>query len=184
MTPPESSTNTNPVIGVSACLLGQLVRYDGGHKLDLNITESLGQRFRFLPLCPEVECGLPVPREMMRLEGNPEAPRLMAIESRLDRTGQMLSWCEARMATLEQEQLCGLILKKNSPSCGLSGVKVYDNETVSDSGRGLFAAALADRFPQIPMADETQLAEPHLLGNFVEQVCAISRMFAQTDPHV
>lgn len=106
-------------IGVSSCLLGEPVRYDGGHKHDHYITDILGNCFSLVPVCPEVGCGLPVPREAMRLEGDPEAPRLLTHQSRGDLTAPMLAFCAAKVKELEQEDLCGFIFKKNSPSCGL-----------------------------------------------------------------
>src|SRR5512136_687892 len=104
-------------IGVSACLLGEKVRYDGGHKHDRCITDTLGRVFSLIPVCPEVECGLPVPREVMRLEGAPAHPRLVTVESRLDLTERLLAFCREKMAELEGEALSGFILKSRSPSC-------------------------------------------------------------------
>ena len=128
-------------IGVSACLLGQEVRYDGGHKHDRYITDTLGRFFRFVPVCPEVGCGLPIPRESMRLEGDPATPRLIATKSRRDLTGQMLAYCDAKVVELEHDELRGFIFKKNSPSSGLYRVKVYQNGMPAKNGSGLFAAA-------------------------------------------
>src|SRR5512133_670591 len=98
---------TTPItIGVSACLLGEHVRYDGGHKHDRYITDVLGRYFSFVPVCPEVGCGLPIPRESMRLEGDPASPRLMTGKSRVDLTGQMSAFCEKKVKELESEHLC------------------------------------------------------------------------------
>ena len=112
-------------IGVSACLLGQNVRYNGGHQLNHFIRDILGQYMEFVPVCPEVECGLPIPRETLRLVGSEEAPRLVTSRSGVDHTEQMQSWAATRVKQLEQEYLCGFIFKKDSPSSGLYRVKVY-----------------------------------------------------------
>ena len=109
-------------IGISACLLGKSVRYDGGHKLDRFLTATLGQYVEYVPVCPEVECGMPIPRESMRLQGDPDSPRLVTGATKFDRTDQMIRWAEKRIAELEEESLAGFIFKSNSPSCGLEQV--------------------------------------------------------------
>ncbi len=162
-------------IGVSACLLGEQVRYDGGHKHDRYITDTLGAYFSFVPVCPEVGCGLPTPREAMRLEGDPSAPRLMTRQTRVDRTGQMLAYCAAKIVELEKEDLCGFIFKKDSPSSGLFRVKVYNNGQAMKNGSGLFAAAMAHRFPVMPMEEEGRLNDPDLRENFIERVFSYRR---------
>ena len=117
---------TKPIkLGVSSCLLGEHVRYDGGHKHDRYITDTLGCYFSFVPVCTEVGCGMPVPREAMRLEGDPASPRLVTSRTRIDKTEQMLAFCRTRVRELETEDLCGFIFKKGSPSSGLYRVKVY-----------------------------------------------------------
>jgi uncharacterized protein YbgA (DUF1722 family)/uncharacterized protein YbbK (DUF523 family) len=172
----EGNTESNITIGVSACLLGQKVRYDGGHKHDRYITDVLGQFFRFLPVCPEVECGMSIPRESMRLEGDPASPRLMTNRSRVDKTEQMLTFNERRVRELEAEDLCGFIFKKDSPSSGLYRVKVYaESGMPAKSGSGLFAAAMARHFPLLPMEEEGRLNDPDIRENFIERVFAYSR---------
>ena len=157
-------------IGVSACLLGERVRYDGGHKHDRYVTDTLGEFFSFVPVCPEVGCGLPVPREAMRLEGDPAAPRLMTRQTRVDRTEQMLAYCADKVRELEGEDLCGFIFKKDSPSSGLYRVKVYNNGQAQKVGSGLFAAALARRLPLLPMEEEGRLNDASLRENFIERI--------------
>ena len=157
-------------IGVSSCLLGEQVRYDGGHKHDRYITDILGRYFRFLPVCPEVGCGLSIPREAMRLEGDSADPRLMTGKSRIDLTKQMLTFCAAKVKELEGEDLCGFIFKKDSPSSGLYRVKVYNNGVAVKNGRGLFAAAVARKFPLLPMEEEGRLNDANLRENFIERV--------------
>jgi len=168
MTPPLA-------IGVSACLLGEQVRYDGGHKHDSYITDMLGRFFRLVPVCPEVGCGLPIPREAMRLEGDPTAPRLITTRSRIDKTEQMLAYCNAKVAELEQEDLCGFIFKKNSPSSGLFRVKVYNNGMPVKNGSGLFAAAVVRHFPLLPVEEEGRLNDAAIRENFLERVFSYRR---------
>ena len=162
-------------VGVSSCLLGEHVRYDGGHKHDRYITDILGRWFRFLPVCPEVGCGLPIPREAMRLEGDPASPRLMTRISRIDLTDRMLSYCTAKVRELEGEDLCGFIFKKDSPSSGLFRVKVYNNGVAAKSGSGLFAAAVARHLPLLPLEEEGRLNDPDLRENFIERVFSYRR---------
>lgn len=163
------------IIGVSSCLLGEHVRFDGGHRHDRYITDTLGQYFRFLPVCPEVGCGLPVPRESMRLEGDPAHPRLITGRSRIDLTEQMLGYCRAKIQDMEKEDLCGFIFKKNSPSSGLFRVKVYNSNVATKSGSGLFAAAVARHFPLLPLEEEGRLNDPLLRENFIERVFSYRR---------
>ncbi|QWV94416.1 DUF523 and DUF1722 domain-containing protein [Geomonas oryzisoli] len=162
-------------IGVSSCLLGEKVRYDGGHKHDPYITAVLGRFFSFVPVCPEVECGMTTPREAMRLEGDPEKPRLMTHRSRIDKTEQMLEFCRNKVEQLAHEDLCGFVFKKGSPSSGLFRVKVYREGMAPATGSGLFAAAVARRFPQLPMEEEGRLNDPVLRENFIERVFAFRR---------
>lgn len=163
-------------VGVSACLLGEKVRYDGGHKHDRYITDTLGRFFTFVPVCPEVESGMTTPREAMRLEGDPIAPRLMTRQSRIDKTAQMLAFCRTKVSALENAALCGFIFKKDSPSCGLFGVKVYDIKGVATkNGSGLFAHAVAERLPLLPLEEEGRLFDAALRENFIERVFSYHR---------
>lgn len=164
------------VIGVSACLLGERVRYDGGHKYDSCIADTLGGLFRLVAVCPEVECGMPTPREAMQLEGDPAAPRLMTRQTRLDLSDRMLSYCSARMRGLEETHLSGFILKKGSPSCGLFLVGVFDpGGGQAGTGSGLFAAAVARHFPLLPLEEEGRLNDPAIREDFIERVIRYSR---------
>ena len=163
-------------VGVSACLLGEKVRYDGGHKHDHYITDTLGRFFTFVPVCPEVESGMPIPREAMRLEGDSSAPRLMTRISKIDKTDQMLAFCDSKLAELETANLCGFIFKKDSPSSGLYRVKVYDAKGMpAKNGSGLFAAAVVRRFPLLPVEEEGRLCDPMLRENFIERVFSYHR---------
>ena len=161
-------------LGVSACLLGENVRYDGDHRLDRFIRDTLGEYVNFVPVCPEVECGMPVPRETIQLERDPESPRLITIGSRKDMTRQMLDWAATRVRGLESEGLCGYIFKSNSPSCGIKGVKVHNEKGVSvKKGVGLFARAFMKHFPLLPTEDEDRLNDPGLRENFIKRIFAI-----------
>jgi len=162
--------------GISSCLLGNKVRYDGGHKWDRYITETLGQYLEWVPVCPEVECGLPVPREAMRLIGTPGSPRIITIRTGIDHTERMLKWSEKKLRELERENLCGFIFKSNSPSSGIGGVKVYSPSGMpSQRGTGIFGNAFLQRFPLIPAIDDGRLHDPGLRGNFIERVFAYKR---------
>ena len=115
-------------LGISTCLLGENVRYDGGHKLDRFLTDTLGQYVEYVPVCPEVECGLPIPREAMHLEGDLDSPRLVTIRTKQDMTDRMVQWARNRISMLEKEDLCGFIFKSDSPSSGMERIKVYNEK--------------------------------------------------------
>ena len=139
-------------IGISSCLLGNAVRYDGGHKLDRFLTETLGQYYEYVPVCPEVECGMPIPRESMRLEGNPESPHLVTSRTHIDKTDQMTAWAKKRVVELEKENLLGFIFKSDSPSSGMERVKIYNDKNMAvRNGIGLFAHAFMNHFPLLPL---------------------------------
>jgi len=163
-------------IGVSACLLGQNVRYDGGHQRDRYITDTLGRWFEWVPVCPEVEYGLPIPREAMRLVGNPETPRLVTIRTRIDHTDGMLSWADKRLEALAVEDLCGFIFKSRSPSSGMAAVKVYPETGMAvKKGVGIFAGAFMRRFPLLPVEEDGRLNDPVLRENFIERIFVYRR---------
>jgi len=163
-------------LGISTCLLGERVRYDGGHKLDRFLVNTLGPHVEWVSVCPEVECGLPTPRESMRLMGDPEAPRLVAPRSGVDYTEQMLAWAEDRLDELAALQLHGFIFKKGSPSSGRFRVRVYNQKGVpSKNGVGLFARAFSERFPLIPVEEEGRLNDLPLRENFIERVFTYCR---------
>ena len=163
-------------LGISSCLLGEQVRYDGGHKRDRYLTDILGKYVQWVPVCPEVECGLPIPREAMRLVGDPEAARLVTRKTGVDHTARMSKWATKRLKELEDSDLCGFIFKTRSPSSGYTGVKVYSESGMpSRKGRGLFAGAFVDRFPLIPVEDEGRLNDPKLRENFIERVFVFRR---------
>jgi uncharacterized protein YbgA (DUF1722 family)/uncharacterized protein YbbK (DUF523 family) len=163
-------------LGISTCLLGENVRYDGSHKLDRFLTDTLGQYVEYVPVCPEVECGLPVPRESMHLEGNPDSPHLVTIRTKQDMTDRMVRWANKRVLELEKEDLCGFIFKSNSPSSGMERVRVYNENRMSvKKGVGIFARIFMDHFRLLPVEDEGRLHNPGLRENFIERIFTLKR---------
>ncbi|MBN2034145.1 MAG: DUF523 and DUF1722 domain-containing protein [Deltaproteobacteria bacterium] len=163
-------------VGISECLMGHQVRYDGGHKWDRFLTETLGRYVEYIPVCPEVECGLGIPREAMRLVGDHESPRLVTIRSGLDLTEKMLSWAGKRVSELEKEDFCGFIFKSDSPSSGMERVKVYNERGMPEKkGVGLFARAFMNHFPLIPVEEEGRFHDPKLRENFIESLFVLKR---------
>lgn len=163
-------------VGVSSCLLGNPVRYDGGHKHDHYITDILATYFNFVPVCPEVECGLPVPRETMRLVGDVNNPRLLTTRTGIDYTARMHHFCNRRVQELEADDLCGFIFKKDSPSSGLHRVKVYGTSGQAQKlGQGLFASAFVKHFPLVPVEEEGRLHDARLRENFLERIFCYHR---------
>jgi uncharacterized protein YbgA (DUF1722 family)/uncharacterized protein YbbK (DUF523 family) len=163
-------------LGISSCLLGNSVRYDGGHKLDHYLRDTLGQFVEWAPVCPEVECGLPVPREAMHLLDHPGAPRLVTRVTGIDHTDRMLTWAKKKLSEIEKQNLCGFVFKSRSPSSGMQGVKIYGTSGVSvRKGIGIFANAFMERFPLLPVEDEGRLQDPGLRENFIERVFVYQR---------
>jgi uncharacterized protein YbgA (DUF1722 family)/uncharacterized protein YbbK (DUF523 family) len=173
----ESKGERSPIrIGVSSCLLGQNVRYDGGHKRDDFLTGLLAEFVRFVPICPEVELGLGTPREAIRLVRDGALVRLVGRASGTDHTEPMRRLAEERVAELARLDLDGYVLKKDSPSCGMERVKVYGGAVATRDGRGAFAAVLLDRLPLLPVEEEGRLNDLPLRENFVERVFAHRRL--------
>jgi uncharacterized protein YbgA (DUF1722 family)/uncharacterized protein YbbK (DUF523 family) len=163
-------------LGISTCLLGENVRYDGGHKLDRFLTDTLGQYVDYVPVCPEVECGLPIPRESMHLEGDPESPRLVTLRTKQDMTERMVNWARRRVVELEKEGLCGFIFKSDSPSSGMERVRVYNEKGMPvKKGVGMFARIFMEYYPLLPVEDEGRLHDPKLRENFVERIFTLKR---------
>jgi uncharacterized protein YbgA (DUF1722 family)/uncharacterized protein YbbK (DUF523 family) len=163
-------------LGVSTCLLGERVRYDGGHKLDVFLRDTLGRYVTYVPVCPEVECGMPIPREAVRMVGDPASPRLMTQKTNRDMTGQMRSWARGRLDKLEKEGLCGFIFKAKSPSSGMERVKIYNEQGfVHGYGPGMFAGEFMRRFPLLPVEEDGRLNDVDLRENFIERIFALAR---------
>jgi uncharacterized protein YbgA (DUF1722 family)/uncharacterized protein YbbK (DUF523 family) len=167
-------------IGVSSCLLGQEVRFDGGHKRNDFLTGTLGDFVEFVAVCPEVDIGLGIPRESLRLvRDDSGAVRMVANKSGADLTDTMSTYAERRAAALERGDLSGYVLKKDSPSCGMERVRIYGGSGMPmRDGRGLFAEALIRRLPNLPVEEEGRLNDPSLRENFIERVFAYHRMRA------
>lgn len=164
-------------IGVSACLLGEEVRYDGGHKLDPLLFDLFGRDAEWVPVCPEVEIGLGTPRPPMRLVRIGNETRMVTPETGADHTRAMQEYAERRVEELMGERLAGYIFKKSSPSCGLRGVKLHPAEGGEPvpEGRGLFAETLLRLWPDLPVAEEEDLHDPVLRERFVDRVLARGR---------
>jgi uncharacterized protein YbgA (DUF1722 family)/uncharacterized protein YbbK (DUF523 family) len=179
MSPPLPATGGAPGpirILVSACLLGETVRYDGGHKRDLFLVETLGPLVAWVPVCPEVDCGLPVPREAMRLVGDAARPRLVTVRTGIDMTGRVEEWAKGRLDELSRLDLCGYICKKDSPSSGMERVKVYGGGGIpARTGAGIFTRMFMERFPLVPVEEEGRLTDPVLREMFVERVFCLRR---------
>jgi uncharacterized protein YbgA (DUF1722 family)/uncharacterized protein YbbK (DUF523 family) len=164
-------------VGISACLLGDKVRWDAGHKKDRYITDILGAYFRFVPVCPEVEVGMGVPRESVRLVGDISSPRMVGNKTGEDWTDRMREYIQKRTKQLERYNFSGYILKKDSPSCGMERVRVYKESSIPlKQGRGFFGGALVDHFPNLPIEEEGRLNDPALRDNFIVRVFAYSRL--------
>jgi uncharacterized protein YbgA (DUF1722 family)/uncharacterized protein YbbK (DUF523 family) len=165
-----------PRLGISACLLGQKVRYDGGDKRDRFMVETFGLHVDWIPVCPEAEVGMGVPREPVRLIGDPAAPRMIAASSGKDWALAMNHYARRRARALTQLDLSGYVFKKDSPSCGMERVRIYGKSGApSRLGRGLFAASLMGHLPLLPVEEEGRLNDPGLRKNFVERVFAYQR---------
>ncbi|MBN2658477.1 MAG: DUF523 and DUF1722 domain-containing protein [Spirochaetales bacterium] len=164
-------------VGVSSCLLGNNVRYNGQHQLDHFIRDTLGQWCDFIPVCPEVECGLPVPRESMRLVGDVNNPRLMTGKTGIDHTEKMKNWIDRKLPELKEEDLVAFIFKTKSPSSGMRKIKIYNDqgERISFNGIGIFARTFMERFPDIPVEDEGRLCDPRLREQFIETIFVLQR---------
>lgn len=163
-------------LGISSCLLGNKVRFDGGHKLDPFLVHTLGEWVEYVPVCPEVESGFPVPREAFRLVGDPERPRLVTRQTGADATPRMERWIAGKLPELERQGLCGFIFKSQSPSSGMERVKVYNDKGVAEKkGVGIFARALMERLRLLPVEEEGRLQDINLRENFVVRIFAYRR---------
>ncbi len=164
-------------VGLSTCLLGQKVRFDGQHKHDRYITDILGQYFRFVPICPEVEVGMGVPREAVRLEGDVNAPRMIGSRTGEDWTDRMNTYSRKRVGQRDLSDIRGYILKKDSPSCGMERVKLYHTSGGAErKAVGLYAKALLDQLPLLPVEEEGRLNDIRIRDNFIVRVFAYDRL--------
>lgn len=163
-------------LGISSCLLGERVRWNGDHKLDRFLTDTLGKFVEYVPLCPEVECGFGIPREPLRLVGDPDSPRLITSRTNQDYTDRMNQWARKRVAELEKEGLSGFIFKSNSPSSGMERVKVYNEKGIPvKKGVGIFAGVFMEHFPLLPVEEEGRLHDLKFRENFIARVFTLKR---------
>jgi uncharacterized protein YbbK (DUF523 family) len=167
------SNTTPPRVGISQCLLGENVRYDGGHKRDSVLIETMGRHVEWVPVCPEVEVGLGTPREPMHLVGDPNAPRLVTINTGVNHTDAMNRFARQRVRELEALNLSGFVFKSASPSCGIRQVPLFNTQGIeTHDGVGLFARVFMTHFPLIPVEEEGRLHDPQSVKNFLERVFA------------
>jgi len=163
-------------LGISSCLLGERVRWDGQHKLDHFLTDTLGKFVEYVPVCPEVEAGFGVPRETFRLVGDPASPRFVTSRTKIDYTAHMTSWAHRRVTALAGEGLSGFIFKSHSPSSGMERVNVYNEKGMPvKKGVGVFARAFMSHFPLVPVEEDGRLHDPLLRENFIERIFTFSR---------
>lgn len=163
-------------LGISSCLLGNNVRWNGGHAMDRFLVNSLGKYVEYVPVCPEVECGFGIPRDTFRLVGDPKRPRLVIHKTGADHTERMEAWARKRVEELEKEELCGYIFKSDSPSSGMERVKVYSDKGIpSKVGVGIFARIFMEHFPLTPVEEEGRLHDPVLRENFIERIFTYMR---------
>jgi uncharacterized protein YbgA (DUF1722 family)/uncharacterized protein YbbK (DUF523 family) len=158
-------------IGISACVLGQKVRFDASHKQSRFVTSELGEYVNFVPVCPEVGIGLPVPRPTIRLVSNEE--RLALVDSKdagIDHTEAMQRFSRSKVAQLHELQLCGYVVCAKSPTCGMERVKVYKHQRADKEGVGLYTAELMRQMPWLPVEEDGRLNDPHLRENFVTRI--------------
>ena len=169
-------TMKKPCVGISPCLLGKKVRYDGGQRRNRYITDILGKYFAWIPVCPEVEYGLGIPREPMQLVGDRAKPRIVTISTGIDHTDGMVKWVENKLVELEKEDLCGFIFKSKSPSSAIRGVRIISpSGGECGVGPGIFGGAFIKHFSLIPAIDDEQLGNPVLRKDFLEKVFALKR---------
>ena len=163
-------------LGISACLMGEQVRWNGGHARDRYLTDILGEYAEYVPVCPEVECGMGVPRETLRLVGDPDNPNLVTSKTNIDHTHRMTEWARKRVEELEKENLGGFVFKKNSPSSGLFRVPVKNFKGMPQKkGQGIFARVFTEHFPLVPVEEEGRLHDSKLRETFIEQIFTLMR---------
>lgn len=164
-------TPTKPLIGISACLLGHQVRFDGGHKRDTFITGPLAKFVQFVPVCPEAAIGLGIPRPSIRLVGDPQKPIARGTKDpSRDVTTELENYSRGKMTDFAN--LSGFILKKDSPTCGMERVKVYSEQggPAQRNGTGIFARILMEHYPLLPVEEEGRLNDPVLRENFINRI--------------
>jgi uncharacterized protein YbgA (DUF1722 family)/uncharacterized protein YbbK (DUF523 family) len=172
--------NNKIKIGVSSCLLGEEVRWNGGHKKDRYVQGVLDKYFDYVPICPEVDVGMGTPRETVALYGTLENHKMISKKSQIDWTGKMTKYMNGRISELGKIDLCGYIFKSKSPSCGIGRVPIYSEFGSSKvrHGPGMFASAFIKTVPLIPVEDEGRLHDPVIKENFIVRVFCFHRLQA------
>lgn len=164
-------------LGISACLLGEHVRYNGGHKHDREMLKAFGQDMEFVPICPETGCGMTIPREPLGLYGNPDCPSIVALKTKIDHSECMHLWGIKKLGEIGRENLCGYIFKSKSPSCGMSKIEIQGFDGIlRNNGIGFWAGMFAEYFPMIPAADESTLQDPSAREDFISKIISFARM--------
>lgn len=186
MTENSPSPRPRPRVGVSSCLLGEAVRYDGGHKRSDAIADELALRCDWIPVCPELEIGLGVPRDPLHLAGDVDGPTMLVTRTGEDLTARMHRFAAVRIDALLAERIAGYVLKSRSPSCGLGTVPIGSrNDPDAPRVNGLFAAALRERAPLLPLAEEIDLTDATQRESFTRKVIAYDewRKLVGPPPH-
>jgi len=172
----EPPRGHKPRLGISQCLLGEPVRYDGGHKLDPFLTNVLTPFVEWIPVCPEVEAGLGTPREAMCLMGNSDSPRLVTIHTKVDHTRLLQQYSRRRIRKLLASDLDGYIFKNNSPTCGIHRINVYNEKgQAARQGTGLFSYRVQQALPLLPIEEEGRLTNDTIRENFFERIFCYQR---------
>lgn len=165
---------TDPlVLAISSCLIGEEVRYDGGHKKDHSLMKLLGEHVRWVPVCPEVEAGMGTPREPVKLVASTEGRHMVGVSSGTDHTSDVTAVANRRAEDLRDTGIAGYVFKSRSPSCGLWDTPI---EGEDGPGRGLYAATLTALMPDLPVEDEARMADPVVRDNFIERAFAYRRL--------
>jgi len=161
--------DVKPLVGVSQCLLGDAVRYDGRSKSNQVVLEQFSQIFELVPICPEVEAGLGIPRPPVQLTDDIENPKLTGRDDiAIDVTDIMNNYCHNKPTELNQ--LRGFIFKSRSPSCGLNSTPVFiNNECITEKSRGVFARAIVDQLPNLPIIEDSTFTKKSL-DHFIKEV--------------
>jgi uncharacterized protein YbbK (DUF523 family) len=162
-----------PCIGISACLIGHNSRYDGTNRLSVLLRDEFGDAVTWIPVCPEAESGLGVPREAMQLIGTPENCRLIAVRTKVDHTERLLDWAHNKLGALPD--IHGFVFKARSPSCAVSDAEIIPAQGEDPvRGSGLFVREFRRRFPHLPAEDDERLKDPHIRADFLHRVARIA----------
>ena len=165
-------------VGISSCLLGEKVRWNGDHKQNWYAREILGKFFEYVPVCPEVEVGMGVPRETVHLKGEKDSPKMVGTKTGTDWTQKMKRFSVGKVRELSSKNLSGFIFKKGSPSCGIERVSLYteSGNKANSMAQGLFAGTFMKKFPLVPVEEEGRLNDFKIRENFIVRVFGFHRL--------